>query len=64
MPFTSSMPKWMYDVQRGTVSSSPSLSILDTAVLAEEIARYSLYWASEFSPLYTIGYDVSVKFMS
>ena len=60
VPFLDGMPRWAYDYLSGAVQPVPNVSALSTVVLIEEIARYSLFWATEFSPLYSsVGYKVS-----
>ena len=61
VPFRDGMPRWAYDAASGAVQAVPAVSALSKAVLAEEVARYSIFWAAEFAPRYAaVGYPNGV----
>lgn len=62
VPYTGGMPKWQYDYLSGNVTPASSFSDQERVLLAQEIDRYSAFWAVDFAPRYSfIGYPVSIR---
>ena len=62
VPFIGGMLQWQYDYLSGNVTPAPSFSDQERALLAQEIDRYSVFWAVNFAPRYScIGYPVSIR---
>lgn len=60
--FTAGIPVYEYNITNGTVFPFPALTLEFEALVAEEFARYELYWNTVFALDDSIGYKVRSSF--